>query len=99
MKFLLVGQIRPDLIAEGWPEDLAGLIEEESKLAAEYHAAGIVERAWSMEDRPGAVAIYNASSRQELDELLGRYPLHKAGYVEVEITALKSYTGIPSGDT
>lgn len=93
MKFLLVGQIRPDLIANGWPDDLDSLIKGEQALAAKYFADGIVERAWSMADKPGAAAIYNASSRQELDRLLAAYPLFQAGYVEAEIIPLKSYDG------
>lgn len=93
MKFLLIGQIRADILAKGWPDDFDDLINGEQELAAKYYAAGIVERAWSMADRPGAAAIYNASSRQELDQLLAEYPLFKADYVEAQIIELKSYDG------
>ncbi len=93
MKFLLVGQIKAEVIAQGWPEDLDGLIAEEQVLAARYHADGIVEQAWSMAGQPGAVAIYNAADREELDRLLGEYPLFKADLVETQIIALESYAG------
>lgn len=93
MKFLLVGQIKPDVIADGWPEGLDRLIEGEQAMAARYFAEGIVERAWSMAGKPGAVAIYNAADRDELDRLLGEYPLFKANYVQTEIIELETYAG------
>lgn len=93
MKFALLGQIRPDLTGDNWPAGIEGLIAEEQELAAKYYADGLVERAWSMADRPGAVAIYNVTDRKELDRLLGQFPLFKAGYVETQIIELKSYDG------
>lgn len=98
MKFLLVGHIRPEIFANGWPEHLDGLIKGEQELAAKYRADGIIEQAWSMAEKPGAAAIYVAPSRQELDRLLAEYPLFKADYVDVQIIELLPYEGFSDDD-
>ena len=93
VKFALIGQIRADLTGDRWPEKIEDLIKEEQTLAAKYYEDGYVERAWSMTDRPGAVAIYNVNDRQELESLLERFPLFQAGYVDAQIIELRSYDG------
>jgi muconolactone delta-isomerase len=94
MQFLLVGQIKPSLLVDGPPADLQELVAQEQVLAMEYHAAGFIRQAWSMVEAPGAVAIYEAADRAELDRLLSAFPLFKADYVDAKIIEIAGYDGI-----
>lgn len=96
MQFMVIGELRPDLLDEGKPSDLDSLLELEQVYGARYLAEGIVKQAWSIAGVLGAVAIFEAPSRQEFDRMFAELPLVQAGYVQARIIELEEYQGIPS---
>lgn len=94
MEFLLVGRIRPEVIANP-PADLQAILVEEQGYAVDYRKAGHLKQAWSMAKEVGAVAIYEAADREDLDRILGRLPLARAGYADITITELLPYEDPP----
>lgn len=95
MQFMVIGELRPDLLGDGKPADLDGLLEQEQVYGAKYLAEGIVKQAWSIVGVLGAVAIFEAPNRQEFDKLFAGLPLVQAGYVQARIIELEEYKGIP----
>lgn len=96
MQFMVIGELRPDLLGDNKPSDLDSLLEQEQVYGAKYVAEGIVSQVWSIAGVLGAVAIFEAQNRQEFDKLFAGLPLVQAGYVQARIIELEEYKGIPS---
>ena len=95
MLFMVIGELRPGLLDNGKPGDFDELLVAEQAQGARYIEDGIVVQAWSMAGVLGAVAIFEAESRDEFDRVFQVLPMVEAGYVQARIIELAEYGGIP----
>lgn len=89
MQFLMIAKPKPGVSREQLSPHLQG----EVKTTLQHFSSGNIRQLHFLADEPGAVFLWEADSREELQQWLEQYPMKQAGLIEFEVVALKPYAG------
>jgi muconolactone delta-isomerase len=89
MQFLMIAKPKPGVSREQLGPHLKG----EVAITLQYFSTGKIRQLHFLADEPGAVFLWEADSREELQQWLEEYPMRQAGLIEFEVIALKPYAG------
>lgn len=89
MQFLMIAKPKPGVS----PEQLGPHYRGEVEATLQYFSTGKIRQLHLLADEPGAVFLWEADNREELQQWLAQYPMKQAGLIEMEVIALKPYTG------
>ena len=81
MNFIVVIRMRGE-----FDESFMALVEEDTRYADKLRAEGVLEKLYMREDLMVCWALYNAGSRENLEEILRGFPLYDR--LEYEINKL-----------
>ena len=91
MQFLTLSRRRTEKFS---PADFAPYLPDEMQQAGALYAEGFVRQIWRRDDLPGACILWEAENEEQVQELLNRLPLFRAGMLEiVSVVPLKPYLG------
>lgn len=91
MQFLGIAKPRPELL-EATPLDLQTIAIQEAAHAKASYMSGTLRHLWR-DGNQGAVAIFEATSLEEMRIMAADFPLMRAGYYEFELIPLLPYGG------
>ena len=91
MQYLVVFTPNKKFATEGMPADFAEKeLQEQAEVRVQY-AGGGARQVWALKDGDkilGGVILYEAESREHVQEMIDSFPLLKADYAEAQVHTL-----------
>lgn len=79
---------------EGMPSDFPEQERKEQEQAQVLYTEGALRQVWALDTKTkGAACIFEAGSRNDLQEMIDSFPLIKVDYVDYQIFPLAPYPG------
>lgn len=95
MQYLGLARLRDELSTADQAR-VGALFAEEKRRAKQLYAEGRVRQIWETED--GVALIFEASSVDEVREMVNSFPMVSAGLLETTVLALRPYSNFgPEG--
>ena len=89
MQFIVVFHPKDKIRTEGPPADLAHVELAEQVQAKALYKAGGIRQIWALNtEGKGAVGLFEAASREELQSMVGSFPMVQKGYADHEVFPL-----------
>ena len=92
MQFIVLGNSNEKFNAMT-PEKQQEGMESEWAKSREYYAKELLRQIWLFEADQAIMSVFEADSREHMEQLLADYPGVKAGWVTGEIREAKPYGG------
>ncbi len=93
MQYLVVFQTKTAFLTDGMPANFVPVHAAEQKQGRALYGSGDLRQSWEIDDeRPGAVCLFEAASRDDLQQMIDTFPLVQKGYVDTLVTKLKPDT-------
>lgn len=90
MQILAIARRRTESFSEA---EFAALLEDEAEALRVLYARGVVRAAWTREDVPGAILMYESESVDAARSEAQSLPLMAKGMLEVQFIPLRGYRG------
>ena len=98
MQYLVVVTTKQELV-DNPPAEMKDLLEEEQSRGRALYGSGDLRQSWEISgDLPGVVCLYEATSREHLQEMLDSYPFLQRGYSNTLVHLLKPDSAYTVGD-
>ena len=91
MQFAIIGRPGDVFSLPVPPDDLQETLKAEWAKSREYYTAGILRQMWMLGGYKGALGIYEADSREHMEQINASYPMMQKGYAVHEIVELEHY--------
>jgi hypothetical protein len=86
-KFIAIGGPR----ANATPDMTASLMIPEIQAVWRDYTSGLIREIYERADQRGVVMVCEAEDRIEVEEMLARLPLAKAGFLDTQVIELKPF--------
>lgn len=90
MQFFALARRRTEAFAEA---EFAPLLEIEAERVRQLYEEGRLRAAWSREDVPGGVLLFECEDAREAGAAIASLPLHERDMLEVTLIPVKGYRG------
>jgi len=91
MQFLTLSRRRTDKFTDS---DFAPHVSDEMQQIRAFYRDGFLRQIWRRDDLPGACILWEAETQEQVQELINKLPLFRAGMLEVvAMIPLKPYPG------
>ena len=89
MQFIVVFQPKDKFRTEGPPADFAQVEQAEQVQAKALYKSGGIRQIWALERAgKGAVGLFEAASREEMESMVASFPMVRRDYADHEIFPL-----------
>lgn len=89
MQFIVVFRPKEKFRTEGPPKDFAHVEQAEEVQAKSLYKSGAIRQIWALkEDGKGAVGLFEAASRDDLQSMIASFPMVQKDYADVEVFPL-----------
>ena len=92
MQFLGIARPKTEFPASR-SEEFLSILNDEAAHARAGYLNGTLRQLWLRGDGPGAIAIFEADSEEEMRNIAANFPLMRAGYYEFELIRLLPHGG------
>ena len=94
MQFFVAFSNSTEFATNSPPADFVDVLREDQARIRAMYAEGTVRAAWTFDrEEKGGALLFEARSREHLDELLATVPLVKRGYNDCEVFPLAPFAG------
>ena len=94
MQFLVIFTPPQRFADEGMPDDFGEIEATEEVHAQQLHGSGSLRQAWALDTAThGAAVLFEAGSRDRLEEIIGTFPMVQRDYSEYRVLPLTPYPG------
>ena len=89
MQFIVVFQPKDKFRTDGPPADFAQAEQAEQVQAKALYKTGGIREIWALKtEGKGAVGLFEAASRDELDSMVASFPMVQKGYADHQVFPL-----------
>lgn len=93
MQYLVVFQTKQTFVDDGPPADFTEAHAAEQAQGRALYGSADLRQSWEIDDvRPGAVCLFEAQSREDLQQMLDTFALVQKDYVDLLVIKLKPDT-------
>ncbi len=92
MQFIVVFHPKDKFKTEGSPADFAQVEQAEQVQAKALYKSGRLREIWALKtEGKGAVGLFEAASREELDSMIASFPMVQKDYADHQIFPLSPF--------